>query len=133
MCLRCQGHGALYELNMERLLPTPQTTLRQMLGHAGCQTTFNYLLKGMLKEYADRPFAEAPENVRRNFLYGIPVGDGRLSHNLSSHLRWKFYERARGARLPQLPRLPRMRRRPGQRRGAPGDPGRAAYRPTEPP
>ena len=90
MCLRCQGHGTLYELNMERLLPTPQTTLRQMLGNAGCQSTFNYMLKGLLKEYADRPFAEIPEDKRRNFLYGIPVGDGRLSHNLSSHLRWKF-------------------------------------------
>lgn len=90
MCLHCQGHGTLYELNMERLLPTPQTTLRQMLGHAGCQTTFNYLMKGMYKEYADRPFADAPEDVRRSFLYGMPVGDGRLSHNLASHLRWKF-------------------------------------------
>ena len=90
MCLRCQGHGTLYELNMERLLPTPHTTLRQMLGNAGCQSTFNYLLKGMLKEYADRPFEQAPESVRSNFLYGIPQGDGRLSHNLSSHLRSKF-------------------------------------------
>ncbi len=75
---------------MERLLPTPQTTLRQMLVHAGCQTTFNYLLKGMLKEFADRPFMQAPEDVRRNFLYGLPVGDGRLSHNLASHLRYKL-------------------------------------------
>ena len=90
MCLPCQGHGVLYELNMERLLPTPQTTLRQMLAHAGCQTTFNYLLKGMLKELADRPFMQAPEDVRRNFLYGLPVGDGRLSHNLASHLRYKL-------------------------------------------
>ena len=92
---------------MERLLPTPHTTLRQMLGNAGCQSTFNYLLKGMLKEYADRPFEQAPEDVRHNFLYGLPVGDGRLSHNLASHLRYKFMKGREVQRLPRLPRLSR--------------------------
>ncbi len=90
MCLRCQGRGYLFELNLEKLLPTPDTTPRQMLQHAGSQTTFNYLLKNLFKEYADRPFREMPESARTHLLYGLPVGDGRLSHNLFDHLRWKL-------------------------------------------
>jgi excinuclease ABC subunit A len=90
MCLRCQGRGHLFELNMEKLLPTPTTTPRQMLVNAGSLSTFNYLLKGLLSDVADVPFNTAPETARRHLLYGLQVGDGRLSHNLFDHLRWKL-------------------------------------------
>jgi excinuclease ABC subunit A len=90
MCLRCQGRGHLFELNMEKLLPAPTTTTRQMLANAGSLSTFSYLLKGMLKDVADMPFSAAPESARQHLLYGIPVGDGRVSHNLFDHLRWKL-------------------------------------------
>ena len=90
MCLHCQGHGYTFELNFEKLLPEPTTTIRQLVTLAGSQTTFNYLLRGLLKEYADRPYREAPEKIQRHILYGFPVGDGRMSHNLFDHLRWKY-------------------------------------------
>lgn len=90
MCLRCQGHGTLFDLDMQRLLPERDTTLRRMLENAGSLTTFQYLLKGLFKEYADQPFAHAPETVRHHVLYGAALGDGRVSHNLFDHLRWKY-------------------------------------------
>ncbi len=92
MCLQCEGRGYLYELNMTRLVPTPETTLRQLLNNAGSQSTFQYLLKGMLKEYADLPYAQAPEAARQHLLYGLQLHDGRVSHNLFDHLRWKLHK-----------------------------------------
>lgn len=90
MCLRCQGRGSLFELNMEQLLPSPQTTMRQLLARADSLSSFNYLLKGMLKPYADIPFGEAPPSARQHILYGICMRDGRPCHNLFEHLRWKL-------------------------------------------
>ena len=74
MCLTCQGRGHIFELNTQKLLPTSDTTLRELLKNAGSQSTFNYMLKGIFKDYSDQPFREAPENVRQHLLYGIPLG-----------------------------------------------------------
>jgi excinuclease ABC A subunit len=90
MCFGCEGRGYGFPLNMDKLLPQPDTTLRQLLGNAGSESTFQHLLNGMYKEYADLPFNGIPDNLQRQFLYGIPVGHGRLSHNLFEHLRWKL-------------------------------------------
>ncbi len=90
MCLRCEGRGYLFELDLEKLLPTPQTTLRQALDNAGSPNSFQYLLRGLFKEYADRPFMDAPAPVQQHMLYGKPLGNGRTSHNLFDHLRYRM-------------------------------------------
>jgi excinuclease ABC A subunit len=90
MCLRCQGRGYLFELNLEKILPTPETTPRQLLVNAGSQSAFGYLMKGMFKDYADQPFNQMPANLQQHLLYGVPAREGHVSHNLFDHLRWKL-------------------------------------------
>lgn len=90
MCLRCQGRGYLFELNLEKILPTPETTPRQLLVNAGSQSAFGYLLRGMFKDYADRPFNQMSAHLQQHLLYGVPAREGHVSHNLFDHLRWKL-------------------------------------------
>ena len=92
MCLECEGKGTRFALNLERLIPHEQTTLRQMLTNANSLSTFQYLLNNKFEAYADRPFREMPEEARQHILYGVPLGNhlgNRQSHNLFEHLQWK--------------------------------------------
>ncbi|GAK50984.1 excision endonuclease subunit UvrA [Candidatus Moduliflexus flocculans] len=92
MCLECEGKGTRFALNLARLVPHEQTTLRQMLTNAHSLSTFHYLLQNKFEAYADRPFREMPEEARQHILYGVPLGNhlgNRQSHNLFEHLQWK--------------------------------------------
>jgi excinuclease ABC subunit A len=90
MCMQCEGRGAYFELNMEKLIPEPTTTLSQMLNNANALSSFQHLLKGLFKEYKDTPFYEIPEEARNHVLYGKILGNhlgNRRSHCLFEHLK----------------------------------------------
>ena len=64
-----------------------------MLENAGLDTSFRYLLKGKFKDYAEKPFYDLPEEIRRHALYGVPLGNqhgNRQSHNLFEKLQWRL-------------------------------------------
>ncbi len=92
MCLACEGRGVHFELVLEKLLPHPDTTMRQLYANAGSLSSFQYLLNGRLKPYADRPFAEAPAEMQEHALYGVPLRSPfrSHSHSLFDHLRHRL-------------------------------------------
>jgi excinuclease ABC subunit A len=89
MCLHCEGRGTDYQLHVDRLVPDDQITLRGVLEDVDAASSFGYLLRGRLKTYADRPFAEMPDEARTHILYGVETrGISRHhSRNLFSVLK----------------------------------------------
>ncbi len=90
MCLTCQGRGVKFDLNMDKLFPTPRTTFREAIANSGIQRTFTYFLNVKYKSISDQPFAGLPEATRHMLLYGEPLGNGRSTHNLFDHLRYRM-------------------------------------------
>jgi excinuclease ABC A subunit len=92
MCLGCAGRGVRFELVMERLVPDRSFTLRQVLAHAGMLSSFQYMLKGRLKQYADTPFCEMPAQAQELMLHGVAVGGdaGRRSHAIFGLLQQRL-------------------------------------------
>ncbi|MBN1889734.1 MAG: excinuclease ABC subunit UvrA [Thermoflexales bacterium] len=89
MCLACEGRGVHFELAMDRLVPDEAITLSQVLARAGALSTFQHLLKGRLKPYADTPFRQMPDEARDHILYGLEIRNPyrKRSHNLFDHLK----------------------------------------------
>jgi excinuclease ABC subunit A len=89
MCLNCAGRGIHFELVMDKLVPDDTITLSQVLAQVGALSTFQHLLKGRLKPYADVPFRHMPEEARNHILYGLEIRNPyrNRSHNLFDHLK----------------------------------------------
>ncbi|MBN1429332.1 MAG: excinuclease ABC subunit UvrA [Anaerolineae bacterium] len=92
MCLACSGRGTRFELVMERLVPDASFTLRQVLANVGMLSSFQYLLKGRLKQYADTPFCQMPADAQEQILHGVTVGRdaGRRSHAIFGLLQHRL-------------------------------------------
>jgi excinuclease ABC A subunit len=90
MCLQCEGRGVHFELVMEKLVPDPNITLRQMLANAGVLASFGHLIRGRLKAYVDTPFSDMPDEAREHILYGVQLQHPfpRRSLSLFSRLRY---------------------------------------------
>jgi len=90
MCLGCEGRGVHFELVMEKLIPDPDITLKQMLVNAGVVSSFGHLLRGRLKAYVDTPFSQLPDDAREHILYGVEIQHPfrRRSLSLFSRLRY---------------------------------------------
>ena len=84
MCLQCEGRGTHFELDMNKLVPDDRITLRGVLQAVDAASSFQYLLKGKLKAYADAPFVKLPGDAKTHILYGVEIrGASRHhSHNL---------------------------------------------------
>jgi excinuclease ABC A subunit len=90
MCLQCEGRGVQFDLVMEKLVPDDAVTLREVLVNAGVHSTFQHLIKGRLKQYADTPFAELPDNAMQHILYGIEIQNPYRRRSLSIYSRLKY-------------------------------------------
>jgi excinuclease ABC A subunit len=90
MCLQCEGRGVHFELVMEKLVPDASITLRQVLVNAGVQSSFQHLLKGRLKPYADTPFSQMPDDAREHILYGVEIQNPYRRRSLSLYSRLRY-------------------------------------------
>ena len=90
MCLRCEGRGVEFELVMERLIPRDDMTLREILANSGVESTFQHLIKGRLKAYADTPYSELPHEAREHILYGVEIQNPYRRRSLSLFSRLKY-------------------------------------------
>jgi excinuclease ABC A subunit len=90
MCLHCEGRGVRFELVMEKLVPDANITLRQVLANAGVLSTFQHLIKGRLKPYADTPFSKLPDEAREHILYGVQVEKPYPRRSLCLFTRLRF-------------------------------------------
>ncbi len=76
MCLKCAGRGSYYEINLEKLVPEPETTLQQVLDRVGDITPgYMRLLQRQFKDHLDTPFLELPTEVKEEVLYGHYVNN----------------------------------------------------------
>lgn len=90
MCLQCEGRGVQFDLVMEKLVPDGTVTLREVLVNAGVHSTFQHLIKGRLKQYADTPFGELPDDARDHILYGIEIHNPYRRRSLSLYSRLRY-------------------------------------------
>jgi excinuclease ABC subunit A len=90
MCLLCEGRGVHFELVMEKLVPNADITLTQLLSHAGVLTSFRHLLRGRLKQYADTPFSQMPDEAREHILYGVQLQHPYPRRSLSLYSRLRY-------------------------------------------
>jgi excinuclease ABC A subunit len=90
MCLQCEGRGVHFELVMEKLVPDADITLRQVLVNAGVSASFQHLIKGRLKEYADTPFSQMPDVAKEHILYGKKIQNPYRRRSLSLYSRLRY-------------------------------------------
>ena len=86
MCVRCQGRGSYYDINLEQLIPDKSTSLLQV--YEGLQVTagFLQLLKKKYGRYFETPFWELPEDIWEEVVYGT-YDNGKQSYCLERILR----------------------------------------------
>lgn len=70
MCLKCSGRGSYYEINMAFLLPTVETTLRDMITAMNMTPGYINLLSRKYAAYFDVPFQSIPWETQAAILYG---------------------------------------------------------------
>jgi len=70
MCMECSGRGASYKINMEKLVPDEQTTVREVFTAVGVTPGIERVIERNLKEHMDMPYAELPENIKEEVING---------------------------------------------------------------
>jgi excinuclease ABC A subunit len=86
MCIRCQGRGSFYDVNLEQLIPDQTTTLSEAYERLQVTSGFLRLLKNRYGEYFSTPFWKLPEDIREEVVYGT-YDYGKQSYCLERILR----------------------------------------------
>ena len=93
MCLACQGMGIRYDFDFNVLLPTADTTLRQLYQNALVESTFAERLVRLQEKLgleSSTPFKRLPQEVQDLVLYGKPTADGTRLSPLFGFLKHKL-------------------------------------------
>jgi len=100
MCVRCNGYGTYFEVNMEKLVPHSKITLGQVFVSVGLTPGYLRLFQRKYNKYLEIPFLDLPHEIREEVLYGQY---GSSSEMLSSCLTKIFHGRIkRGEDLNDL-------------------------------
>ncbi len=89
MCLHCQGRGAYYDVNLERLIPEQNITLLEVYERLHVTAGFMRLLVKKYGAYFQTPFWSLPEDVREKVVYGT-YESGKQSYCIERILRSGF-------------------------------------------
>lgn len=97
MCMKCSGHGAYFEINIEKLVLDKHDTLKQVLDRARITPGYLRVFSKKFNDYLDIQFLQLPEEVRNEVLYGH-YENGKKSSSLSKvfHNRYKRGEDLNG-------------------------------------
>ncbi|MCJ0222639.1 excinuclease ABC subunit UvrA [Clostridioides difficile] len=97
MCMKCYGHGAYFEINIENLVLDKHDTLKQVLDRAKITPGYLRVFSKKFNDYLDIQFLQLPEEVRNEVLYGH-YENGKKSSSLSKvfHNRYKRGEDLNG-------------------------------------
>lgn len=97
MCMKCSGHGAYFEINIEKLVLDKHDTLKQVLDRAKITPGYLRVFSKKFNDYLDIQFLQLPEEVRNEVLYGH-YENGKKSSSLSKvfHNRYKRGEDLNG-------------------------------------
>lgn len=97
MCMKCSGHGAYFEINIEKLVLDKHDTLKQVLNRAKITPGYLRVLSKKFKDYLEIQFLQLPEEVKNEVLYGH-YENGKKSSSLSKlfHNRYKRGEDLNG-------------------------------------
>lgn len=74
MCLTCSGRGHYYDFNMEKLLPSEETTLGDLFESLGLSSGFKRLVERRFGAHFETHFVRLPNDVKIDVLYGHHVG-----------------------------------------------------------
>ncbi|MCP4131849.1 MAG: excinuclease ABC subunit UvrA, partial [bacterium] len=85
MCVKCSGRGTYFEINMKELVPKKNTTLEQVFETAGVTPGYLRVLYRKFKQYMNMPFAELPDDIREEAIYGQYLNNntGKVSYCLT--------------------------------------------------
>ena len=97
MCIRCQGKGAYYDVNLDQIIPDQTTTLLKLYEKLHITAGFLRILRKKYGDYFDTPFCQLPEEVREEVVYGN-YDLGKQSYCLERHFR-NSYERGEDVEL----------------------------------
>ncbi|KPI52495.1 excinuclease ABC subunit A [Clostridioides difficile] len=97
MCMKCSGHGAYFEINIEKLVLDKHDTLKQILDRAKITPGYLRVFSKKFNDYLDIQFLQLPEEVKNEVLYGH-YENGKKSSSLSKvfHNRYKRGEDLNG-------------------------------------
>ncbi|QUI25254.1 excinuclease ABC subunit UvrA [Vallitalea pronyensis] len=93
MCIKCSGRGSYFEINMEKLVPNDQTTLRQVFETVGLTPGYKRLLSKRFKDYMAMPFSSLPDEVKEDIIYGhhVTSNQEKRSYCLSRLFKGRLY------------------------------------------
>lgn len=93
MCLKCQGRGSYFVIDLEKLAPGERMTLNQVIDHVEMSPGFQRLFRRKFADHLEIPFYQLSEEIKDDLLYGHYVS-GR-SDKTSSCLTRIFQGRLR--------------------------------------
>ena len=95
--MKCSGHGAYFEINIEKLVLDKHDTLKQVLDRAKITPGYLRVFSKKFNDYLDIQFLQLPEEIRNEVLYGH-YENGKKSSSLSKvfHNRYKRGEDLNG-------------------------------------
>ena len=86
MCVRCQGRGSYYDINLEQLIPDKRTSLLQVYESLQVTAGFLRILKKKYGRHFETPFWELPEDIWGEVVYGT-YDNGKQNYCLERILR----------------------------------------------
>ncbi|HPY61260.1 MAG TPA: hypothetical protein PLG55_11120, partial [Methanospirillum sp.] len=86
MCIECQGRGSYYDINLEQLVPSKNSTLLEVYEQLHVTAGFMRILRNKYGEYFEVPFWKLPEDVRDEVVYGT-YQNGKQSYCLERILK----------------------------------------------
>jgi excinuclease ABC subunit A len=89
MCVRCQGKGSYYDVNLERLIPDKTTTLLNVYEKLKVTSGFLRILRKKFGVYFSTPFWQLPEDIMDEVVYGT-YDNGKQSYCIERILRSGF-------------------------------------------
>lgn len=97
MCMKCSGHGAYFEINIEKLVFDKHDTLKQVLDRAKFTPGYLRVFSKKFNDYLEIQFLQLPEEIKNEVLYGH-YENGKKSSSLSKlfHNRYKRGEDLNG-------------------------------------
>ncbi len=86
MCVRCQGRGSYYDVNLKNLIRDKTTTLSEVYESFQVTSGFMRILRNRYGRYFSTPFWELPEDILEEVVYGT-YDNGKQSYCLERILR----------------------------------------------
>lgn len=70
MCMKCSGRGSYYHVNIKKLLPNENTTIREIFVSIGVTSGILRVIERNLKMYMDEPYLKVPIEIQEEVLNG---------------------------------------------------------------